>query len=145
MTLRCAGVHILWVEFEDDNDEDRATPPDDSIATRCRIAREHGKLTRWMVNGAAGLSRGHYGRIEDWFIRKVSSDTCRQLIVGFARLGVKVSFEWLLMGTGKPPTRLRVKVKWNAKAFLAQQAQQSKHYQSLRQQRLKKPKKKTNG
>ncbi len=128
------------VESEDEKPR-RAPPPEDSVANRCKIAREHGKLTRWVVNAAAGLTRGHYGRIEDGFIKKLSSDTCRQLVHGFARLGIKLSLDWLLTGEGRSPTRIP-NLKWNKKAFMAQQAKQSEQYRLAREQRLKKSRKK---
>lgn len=115
-------MYFLPVEIEDEDDRPRPPPPEDSIATRCRLTREHGKLTRWAVNGAAGLTRGHYGRIEKGWYRYPDTETCMQLVLGFAKLGVRVTLDYLLMGAGKGPTRIRKKPKWNQQEWKKQQA-----------------------
>lgn len=99
-------------------------PPEDSIAWRLRSTREKYKITRWAMTGAAQLTRGHYGRIEDLHRRNVSSDACRQIVMAFAKFGVRVSLDWLIAGQGNAPTRIRHRPGWNEHAWKAQQAEE---------------------
>ena len=69
-------------------------------------------------------------------------ETIRQIIDGFARLGVRVSYEWLITGVGKGPTRMKKPARWNQRAFLAQQAKQLEYYRELREKKLRKTRKK---
>lgn len=54
----------------------------------------------------AGLTRGHYGRIENG-IKKPSNESCRRISVGLEFYGVRATPLWLIFGQGKPPTRIR--------------------------------------
>lgn len=80
--------------------------PPNSIAARCRLARELAGRTRMEMGRTAGMSRGHYGRIENG-VKKPMADMCARICRALEVYGVRATPIWLMFGTGKAATKIR--------------------------------------
>lgn len=77
-----------------------------SAAARCRYARELAGRTRGEIGRTAGLTRGHYNRIENG-VKKPTARVCAMISAALEFYGVCAAPMWLIFGTGKRPNKIR--------------------------------------